>query len=301
MAYTLAIKNGLVIDGSGSGAYRANVYVDGNKIAKISGEDLPADRTVDAGGLAVTPGFIDMHSHSDSGPWKFPNFEGRLHQGVTLDFAGNCGSSFIPRPFKAESKIPVFNTQGMMEDLKSRRFGANFNTFIGHGELRTLCMKDQYAKTPTSDELEAMKSLLDRELSAGAVGMSIGLEYMPGYNCETQELVELAKVVKKHGKLCPIHMRNESIRVFESVDEVARIARESGVHMHISHLKIMFSDNWGKADELLERIDAYRREGLDISCDVKPDALAVARGRQMEREGWASAFRAAALARKARQ
>ena len=270
MSYTLAIKNGLIIDGSGNKPYISNIYTDGDRIAAITAEDLEAERIVDAHDLAAAPGFIDIHTHSDSGPWDYPGFEGRLHQGVTTDIAGNCGGSMLPRKPSDRYKVPVTCMKEAATDLGNRRFGANYNSFVGHGNLRSMAMADKYAVDPTPEELEKMKELLDGELAAGAVGLSIGLEYMPGYYCRTEELVELAKVVKKHGKLCSVHMRNEAGGVFEAVDEVAEIARRSGAHMHISHLKIMFSDNWGRADDLLAHIDGYRSQGLNITADQYP-------------------------------
>lgn len=269
--FDIVIKNGMIADGTGAALRQAAVYVKGEKIALISeDQDLPAATVVDAAGRIVAPGFIDMHTHSDTAPWKFPGFEGRLHQGVTTDLAGNCGGSFVPRKKEAEDLIPIESMKEMIADLSGKAFAGNFNTFIGHGDLRTCCMANRYAEVPTPEELEAMKALLDKELTDGALGMSIGLVYMPGVYCKTEELIELAKVVKKHNKLCPIHMRSESDKIWEALDEVHRIAKESGVHMHISHFKLMYEPQWHQADRLIARVGEMRADGCEVTCDQYP-------------------------------
>ncbi len=268
--FDTVIKNGLIADGSGEAPYRAALYIKNGIIEKIDENDaLPAEAEIDAGGNIVCPGFIDMHTHSDSVPWTAPGFEGRLHQGVTTDIAGNCGSSVIPKKEQANPLIHCLTMREMKDELKNMSFGANYNTFIGHGTLRNLCLKDPYVPVPSGEEIEAMKDALRREMEAGAVGMSLGLEYMPGMCCETEELIALAKVVAEFDGLVSVHMRNEDDHIFEALEEVHRIARESGAHLHISHLKVSHKPQWGKANEALAAIDAMQKDSF-VTADQYP-------------------------------
>lgn len=269
--YDLVIKNGLIADGSGKTApYRAALYIKDGRVAKIDADEtLDAVKAVDAKGQIVAPGFIDMHTHSDEAPWAYPGFEGRLHQGVTTDVAGNCGSSLIPKKVQKEAGVKCLTMAEMREELKGMAFGDNFTTFIGHGTLRTLCMADPYAAVPPKEELEAMKAALRKEMEAGAVGMSLGLEYMPGACCETEELVELAKVVAEFDGVVSVHMRNEDDHVFDALEEVHRIARESGAHLHISHFKVSHTPQWGKAGAALAAFDAMQKDSR-VTADQYP-------------------------------
>ena len=284
--YQIGILNGTVIDGSGNEPYRANVYIKKDRIARITEEQLPAEKTVDASGLIVAPGFIDIHTHSDSSPYAAPGFESYIHQGVTTTMNGNCGGSFVPHdPKKHEEKVQsaigsrfgdrkvpevkATDVASFIEEVTGRCANNN-GMLVGHGALREMCMADPKAEKPTPEELEAMKALLRRELEAGAFGMSMGLIYVPGVYSKTEELIELAKVIAEYGAVIPIHMRSEADHVFEAVDEVGRIARESGAHVHISHFKIMSKLHWGKADQLLAQVDGFIREGIHISFDQYP-------------------------------
>lgn len=268
--FDLVIKNGLIADGSGAPTYRAALYVQDGRIAKISSDEtLPAKECVDAKGLVVSPGFIDMHTHSDSTPWTAPGYEGRLHQGVTTDIAGNCGTSVIPKKRQENAEIKALTMAGMKEELKTMAFGANMGTLVGHGNLRNCCLSNPYAPIPPKEEVEEMKKLLRREMEAGALGMSLGLEYMPGLCCEIQELVELAKVVAEFDGIVSVHMRNEDDRIFDALEEVHRIAKESGAHLHISHLKVSHKNNWGKAGEVLAALDGMQKDSC-VTADQYP-------------------------------
>ena len=193
--FQYALMNGMLIDGSGAAPRRANLYVSDGRIARITAEALPAASVFDASGLAVTPGFIDIHTHSDLSPFGAPRFESYAHQGVTTSLCGNCGSSFVPhRPqdharklaegarahFKgAVPEASAMDVEGYLSEVTGR-CANNVGTFVGHGALREACMADPKAAAPTPGELDAMRALLRRELDAGAFGLSLGLIYVPG-------------------------------------------------------------------------------------------------------------------------
>lgn len=284
--FDCALMNGTLVDGSGSPPRRANLYVTGDRIARITPEVLPAGIALDASGLVVAPGFIDVHTHSDLSPYCAPGFESYIHQGVTTCLCGNCGGSIVPNgprdrerriaaraqnSFRPEwvPEIRATDTASWLEEVDGC-CANNIGTFVGHGALREMCMADPRATRPTPAELEAMRSLLRRELEAGAFGLSLGLIYAPGVYSETGELIELAKVAAGFGATVAIHMRSEADHILEAVREVGRIGRESGAHVHISHFKIMSARLWGTADRLLEEAEALMREGIELDFDQYP-------------------------------
>ena len=277
--FSWAVLNGTLIDGSGAAPRRANLYVEGGRIARITPEVLPAAAAFDARGLAVSPGFIDIHTHSDLSPFGAPGFESYVHQGVTTSLCGNCGGSFVPhRPEDharrlAEAarahfrgglgEVRAADTAGYLAEATGR-CANNVGISVGHGALREACMADPKAAAPTPGELDAMRALLRRELDAGAFGLSLGLIYVPGVYSATEELIALARVAAERGAAVPIHMRSEADHIFEAVREVGRIGRESGAHVHISHFKIMSKRLWGQAGALLELADALK--GCPAGC-----------------------------------
>ena len=283
--FSWAVLNGTLIDGSGAAPRRANLYVEGGRIARITPEVLPAAAAFDARGLAVSPGFIDIHTHSDLSPFGAPGFESYVHQGVTTSLCGNCGGSFVPhRPEDharrlAEAarahfrgglgEVRATDTAGYLAEATGR-CANNVGIFVGHGALREACMADPKAAAPTPGELDAMRALLRRELDAGAFGLSLGLIYVPGVYSATEELIALARVAAERGAAVPIHMRSEADHIFEAVREVGRIGRESGAHVHISHFKIMSKRLWGQAGALLELADALKGEGVELDFDQYP-------------------------------
>lgn len=277
--YDLVIKNGIIADGTGNAPYPANVYVKDDRIAAISQDDsLPAKDVFDAQGLWVSPGFIDIHTHSDSKPMTSPSFAGTLSQGVTFHLAGNCGGSGVPNLYNRPDSPPegrkkryhFYDMKTYVAETTEHGFAINFATLVGHGNLRECCMANPDAPIPTEQEMTAMCDLLEEHLQDGALGMSLGLTYIPGRASKTEELITLAKVVKKYHGLVAVHMRDEGEGVFESLEEMGRVARESGVRIEISHFKLMYQPQWGKADKLISQWQALRAEGLDITCDQYP-------------------------------
>ena len=288
--YDLIIQNGLIVDGTRRKPYRASLCIQDGRIARIAQESIPAGqarRVLDASGLAVAPGFIDIHSHSDACPLVDYQPESKLYQGVTTEIVGNCGTSILPNTperlaanqeyFFSELELPVgdlqlnglYHLEDYQKAVETHGCSANYGLLVGHGTLRAAVMGFD-DRDPAPEELEAMKDLLARELEAGAFGMSLGLIYPPSAYGREEELTALARVLREHDALLTVHMRNEGPRIFQAVDEMLGIALRSGVHLQISHLKLMGKPQWGRAEELLERIEAARREGAVVTCDQYP-------------------------------
>ena len=286
--FDYAIKNGLIVDGTGAGPYKATLYIEGQKIAKISQDDsLEAKEVIDATGLAVAPGFLDMHTHSDVSPYCAPDFETALTQGITFHLAGNCGSSTIPEAagerHGATGRASAKSRFGMealdyratdfasyREEINERGLAVNFSTLIGHGRLRSEVMADPNVVIPSEEEMQGMEKLLDVQLAQGAMGLSLGLAYVPGVFSEIEELVRLGKVVAKHNAFIAVHMRSSGAAVFEALDEMGRVSVESGARVHLSHFKLTRAPQWGKADELLAKYDEWVAKGAKFTADQYP-------------------------------
>ncbi len=286
--YDLVLKGGTVIEGTRKPPRQADVCIADGKIAAIvdqfAGE---AKEVVDVGGKTVAPGFIDIHTHSDVSPLVPPPFnaESKLYQGVTTEITGNCGCSIVPNTKERRQEINYYfermlelpagieldmdSIDDYAERVAEKGSALNMGVLIGHGTLRG-CVMGFGDREPSPEEMEGLKALLDQELSRGAFGMSLGLIYPPSAFSKQEELVELAKVLARHDALLAVHMRNEGPKVFEAVDEMLEIARLSGVHLQISHLKLMGKPQWHRAEELLAKINQARERGINVTCDQYP-------------------------------
>ncbi|WP_338826508.1 N-acyl-D-amino-acid deacylase family protein [Neomoorella thermoacetica] len=283
--FSLLIKGGTVVDGTGRPPFRADVGLQGAKIAALGLLDgVPAGKVVDATGLVVAPGFIDFHSHADAELLRDPEDRAKLAQGVTTEVIGNCGMSLVPgsqdtRPLLAAYTSPVlgeippdFQATGLAEYhslLKRQGIAVNVATLAGHGSIRLAVMGMADRRAPRA-ELEEMCSLLRQAMAEGAWGLSSGLLYPPGCYAPTGELITLCRVVRQYGGFYVSHIRNESDGVLEAVEEALEIGREAGVPVHISHLKACGSRNWPKIPRALALLDAARAKGQDVSWDVYP-------------------------------
>lgn len=285
--FDAVIQNGLVVDGTRARPYRASVYLKDGKIAEISEDpQKPAKTVYDAAGHVVAPGFIDIHSHSDVSYLATPTMEAKLIGGVTFELVGQCGISPIPicdrnaeLTLRNQSSVvslgltpenfPARDMAGYAEDVERHGISINLGALIGHGSLRSYVIGWELRQL-TPDELTQMCDLLDRMLEQGAAGVSFGLIYPPGSFCNTEEIVALARVVARHDKLLAVHMRNENKGVFDALDEMIGVALETGVKLEISHFKLMGSTQWGRADELLAKVDLARAKGVRIHCDQYP-------------------------------
>lgn len=279
MMEDLIIRGGLVVDGSGAPARRADVMVSGGLISGIGNyqdavEAVDARRILDASGMVVAPGFIDCHAHSDLSFLQDDSCASKLYQGITTEISGNCGDSPFPappvrRPAEDEWHLASFDRFVRKFEEGGYKMGTHQVMLIGHGTLRADVMGLE-DRAPTQDELNQMKTLLRRDLADGAWGMSLGLEYAPGFFADVDELAELGKVVKEFDGFLPCHMRSEGLKIDEALQELIEVGRRSGAHVHVSHLKI---DNYkvhGRAREVWERIEAARRSGISITADLYP-------------------------------
>lgn len=285
--YDMIITGGIIADGTGNALYESDIAVKDGIIASIASEIAgEADITIDASGKIVSPGFIDIHSHSDIAPLVAFLPESKVYQGVTFELCGNCGDSLVPckgknakeamkhflngqqYPFQGID-IKVSDMDDYVKAAEKNTIATNYGMMVGHSSLRACVMGFENRK-PSLEEMEEMKALLASELQKGAFGMSLGLIYAPGSFAEKEEILELAKVVAAYGGFVSVHMRNEGPGVFGAVKEMLEIAEESGVHLHISHLKIMTSSLWGSAEKLLCMIDDAKKKGINITCDQYP-------------------------------
>ncbi|MBA3849864.1 MAG: aminoacylase [Opitutus sp.] len=253
--YDVIIAGGSVVDGTGKPAFAADVAVKGGKIARIGDLAAAAATTrIDATGLVVAPGFVDVHTHSDDIVEKLPLSEHFLRMGVTSIVVGNCGGS----------KLDIGKFFG---EIEAKGVSPNVATLIGHNTVREAAMKGIFDRAPTEGELAEMKRLVDQAMKDGAVGLSTGLIYLPGTFAKTEEIIELAKVISPYGGIYASHMRNEAGKILDSINELLRIAREANVRAEVSHLKLSGENAWGRTKEVLALLDRARAEGVRVAQD----------------------------------
>lgn len=280
MGDVIAIKGGHVVDGLGHPPSRADVWIEEGRIARVgdSGPMRRADWTVDASGCVVAPGFIDMHSHSDFTLLANPRAESKVRQGVTTEVIGNCGGSAAPAMGLVEESISE-NSRQYDLDLNWRTFdeylcrlqegvAVNIVALVGHGTVRQ-CVMDLEDRSPTRIELEEMKDLVDDAMAHGAFGLSSGLVYPPGRYAETDELIDLCRVVARHGGLYASHIRGERETIVEALREAIEIGERAGVQVQISHHPAKIGA-WGMSPITLKMMDDAARRGVDVTCDLHP-------------------------------
>ncbi|MBP5229011.1 MAG: D-aminoacylase [Bacteroidales bacterium] len=272
------IANGLVYNGEIKAPVKADVGIRGGRIRAIGNLGKNCREWVDATDRVVSPGFIDIHGHTDTNLFEAPLGDSKIHQGITTDIGGNCGYS--PFPFSDEEYAARKNTtrfgypfwqniDGFYDALRKNTIGINYGSYVGHGDIRHIVVGDNdVAATP--DQLKQMCRILETQLEMGAVGLSFGLEYTPGSYGRTEEFIALLKVVAKHDALYAIHMRNEDDRVEEAIAEAISLARESGARLEISHLKAQNQNNWHKVPSMLKLIHDAEKSGMDIHFDRYP-------------------------------
>lgn len=263
--YDIIIKNGKIIDGTGSDGVFADVAIKDGKIAKIDQDLCGAEKTIDAKGLVVTPGFIDSHSHSDDSILTFPEQIEKVEQGITTSIGGQCGSTLYPKKEDGE----IIKMSAFFEKTSSIPLGSNNAVFAGHSAIRKAVMGMDVRK-PTAEEMEKMKDLLRDAMDAGAMGISFGLIYTPSCYSETEELIELARVAKEKGGMIAAHIRDEVDGLVGAVEEFITIAREADVRGVLSHHKVMSKANHGAVKRTIKMMEKANSEGCDIYCDVYP-------------------------------
>lgn len=280
----MVIKNGFVVDGAGNPWIKADVGILGERITKIGSVPDKAERILDASGLIVAPGFIDMHSHSDLAILKRPPPQQKIRQGVTTELLGQDGLSVAPVKGEMKKELAKYlagiageldrewpwSTIGeYLDEIARCRTPVNVATYVGHGTVRMAVTG--FAERPaTAQELEAMKDLVAISMREGAFGLSSGLVYTPGSYADTNELVALSQVAARHGGIYTSHIRGESGTLEQSLDEALTIGSRAGLPVHISHHKAAGRMHWGKVRKTLATIDAVRSRGQDVTCDQYP-------------------------------
>ena len=277
----LVIRGGMILDGTGAAPVRTDLAVrDGRIVAIAPRQSGPARRVVEAQGLMVAPGFIDIKTHSDFTLPYTPRAESKIRQGVTTEVVGHCGFSLAPVvPGRARLLQEYLAGFAPWIETRETTFAAYMDDFpatavntimqVGHNTLRlmTVGMDD---RAPTDDEMAAMQQLLAEGLAAGALGLSSGLFTAPGSFARPSELHALLGSVRQYGGTYATHLRSESDAVFEAVREAIEASEKSGVHVQIVHMKLSGLENRGRAGQLLAEIDAARRRGARVDCDAYP-------------------------------
>lgn len=282
--YDIIIKNGTIIDGTGKPMFKADIGIKEDRIVKIGQlHDESGETEIDATDRLVCPGFVDVNNHSDT-YWRIflnPDLESMVYQGVTTIIGGSCGSSLAPlanadtissiQKWTSTSRINVnwLTMDEFLDVAETKELSINFGTLVGHGTLRRGLLKDEM-RNLTEEELAVMKRMLADSLESGALGMSTGLIYTHAKLASREELIELAKIVKKYNRVYTTHVRGEKEELIGAIDEALEVAKNSGVKLHISHLKAMGEKNWNLMGEALGLIDRARERGVDVSFDVYP-------------------------------
>lgn len=267
--YDVIIKNGTLCDGSGNACVKRDLAIRGDTIAYIGDlQQATAQKIIDATGLIVAPGFINMLSWADGALLKDGRSMSDLKQGVTLEVFGE-GYSPGPR-HKRNAKDTLWTTLGgYFKQLLRKGVSTNVASFVGATSVRMYVL-DRDNRKPTASELEQMKGLVKVAMEEGAMGLGSSLIYAPADFASTEELIELSKVAAQYGGLYITHMRSESDRILEAMNETFRIAREANIRTEIYHLKINQQRNWNKVDLVLNKIDSARAAGLTISANMYP-------------------------------
>ena len=257
LADTLII-NARIIDGTGSGAVVGSVRLRDDRITAV-GEltSNESDDVIDAGGLVLAPGFIDTHSHSDRLILTERDALAKIAQGITTAVVGQDG----------DAPYPLADFFGALEATPPK---VNIAAYAGHNTLRDEVMGADFRRAANDDEIKAMSALLEGELAAGALGLSTGLEYEPGIHSETREVVQLAQLTADAGGRYISHIRSEDRWFDDALEEIIQIGRATGMPVQISHLKLAMASQWGRAPWVIERLNAARQEGIDLTADIYP-------------------------------
>jgi N-acyl-D-amino-acid deacylase len=255
---SILITGGEVIDGTGLRRHVADVRIQGDTIVAVGHLNRkPGERVISAKGMVVSPGFIDAHSHVDGWLLSDPVAESQIRQGITTSVIGQDGGSHYP-------------IREMFAQYAAKHVALNIASYVGHGTIRGIVLGKDYKRESTQAEVSKMVHLVGQEVADGALGLSSGLEYEPGRFGNTAELVSMAKAAGKHGGIYISHMRNEDNYVLQAIDELFTIAKEGHLGAQISHIKIGSARVWGKASQILAKMDDAEKHGIYITADVYP-------------------------------
>ncbi len=281
-AFDMIIKGGTVVDGLTENALKVDLGIIGEQIQALG--DLRGaigKLMIDATGRVVSPGFIDIHAHSDAAQVLLnPKCESKIRQGVTTELTGNCGGSSFPLKPEASDEEKEFlakvnltrdwqNLEGYFARVKKGGVAFNYATLVGQGTIRSLIMNEDRRK-PTADELDRMKKFVAEAMEQGAVGISSGLEYTPSGFASTEEMVELCRVAAPYGGFYATHVRSEDQAVVEAIAESIHIAESAGLPLQISHFKSCGRTNWWKVPMLIDLVEKAQQKGLKVTADRYP-------------------------------
>jgi N-acyl-D-amino-acid deacylase len=281
----LILLGGSLIDGSGTPRFASDIGISGERIAVIGDlRERESHQVLDVSGLSVTPGFIDMHGHSDLSLLADPRAASKLHQGVTTEISGQCGISAAPLFAHAKHELPAWTNindieltwthmQEYLTQVEEKRLAINYGTLVGHSNLRyAITLREDRAIKPL--ELIEMRVILAQALEEGALGMSSGLFYTPGSYADGPELSALGGTLNLFDGLYATHIRNEGSYLEQALKEAIQVGTSAHVPVHISHLKLTSRSLWGQAERILALLEHARQMGIDLSWDQYPYAAA---------------------------
>ena len=278
------IRGGIVYDGSGKPPLEADVLVSGAAILDVitrhSPEQPSADCVIDAAGRIVTPGFIDVHSHSDMNLFVAPDCDSKLFQGITTEIVGNCGMSAFPPLDRMDDEISLLyaraghapdwrDAQGYFSKVDEARPALNYASFVGHGNVRAQIMGYD-DRPPDTGELRAMQKIVEESVEAGALGFSTGLIYTPGMFADTDEIIALQQAAARNGGIYASHVRGEGDRLTTASEEFMRVIRAVDCQGQYSHLKASGRRNWGQVPQIIEQIEKLNDAGGFVRFDKYP-------------------------------
>jgi N-acyl-D-amino-acid deacylase len=276
--YDTVVRNGRIIDGTGSPWYSGDIGIRDGRIAAIGNlTNAPARRTIDAHGMVVAPGFIDMLGQSELTILVDPHLPSKIYQGITTEITGEGNSVAPVSDAMLQGDQLTLEHYGIKPDwhtlreyfarLEHQGIGINLATYVGATQVRRMVIGDDN-RAPTAAELDRMRALVREAMQDGAVGLSTSLQYAPAPYATTEELIALAAEAAKFGGIYATHMRSEANAIFAALDETIRIGREAKIPVEIWHLKVAGKANWGRMPEVIARIEAARRAGVDITADT---------------------------------
>ncbi len=277
-SFDLVITNGHIIDGTGSPWYSGDIGISNSKITAIGNlSEAARKRTIDARGMVVAPGLIDMLGQSETTILVDPRLPSKIYQGITTEITGEGGSAAPLNDSIIQNDRPSYSHYHVTPDWRTLRqyfsrlekqgMGINLASYVGATQVRRMVLGDD-DKQPTPEQLEQMKQLVREGMRDGAVGVSTSLEYAPAPYAKTEEIIALASEASKFGGIYATHMRNESDAVLTAIDEALRIGREAHIPVEIWHIKVAGKNNWGRMPEVVSKINAAREAGMDITADT---------------------------------
>ena len=281
-AFDLVVRGATVLDGTGAPAWPADIGIVGDTIAAL-GSISPDQgrRTIDGSGLHAAPGFIDIHTHSDSRIFRYPTADSRVRQGVTTEVTGNCGGSAAPiagpraderranLSRDLETAVTWSSVDSYLNALQTHGLSLNHALLLGQGTLRSNAI-GLVDRRLTEEEMKGVLRAVEQGLDEGAFGLSTGLEYTPGRYTPTDEITAMARIVARAGGVYTSHIRNEEAALLESVSEAISIGRQAGVRVEVSHLKAAGRPNWAMQAAAIDLIESARRQGVDVLADAYP-------------------------------